>query len=53
MSLFPLDKPPPNPYTVRNMNTGLIFTLMIAMMTFSMMMRMMEITPRVRAVLSG
>jgi len=30
-----------------------IFALMMAMMTVSMMMRMMEMTPRVRAVRSG
>jgi hypothetical protein len=35
------------------MNTTLIFSLVMAMMTFSMMMRMMEMTPRARAVRSG
>jgi len=41
------------------MNTGLFFTLIMAMMTFSMMMGMinmmgmMEMNPRVRAVRSG
>jgi hypothetical protein len=35
------------------MNTSLFLALMMAMMTFSMMMRMMEMHPRVRAVLSG
>jgi hypothetical protein len=32
------------------MNGTLIFALMMTMMAFSMMMRMMEMPPRVRAV---
>jgi hypothetical protein len=35
------------------MNGTLIFALMMAMMAFSMMMRMMEMPPRVRAVRSA
>ena len=47
-----LDKALSNPYTLFTMNAGLIFTLMTAMMALSLMMRMMEMNPRVRAVRS-